>query len=470
MKHLPVLFLLLCAVLNSQASSIFLYMSVGSKSHWNVWRPLALALAHRGHKLTMFAPNKDSAFDDLPNVELYATGSSMDSIVDSEEIFDGTESLNLNGFFEFQLNAQNTTFNHPGFQKIYMEKPKFDLAIVHVFNLDFGFYFVKEVLKTPTMILFPGSRFRWADYFMGNPLDPSYIPLELSSYTQEMTFFQRVANFIGTHAFARASWYMFPRLEKQAFELTNGKYQADINKAAMDMDFCLLNGHPIVDGVRPINPNMEFVGGLHLSEPKPLPKDLNDWIEGAKDGVIYVAFGSVLSGSKMPQRIRQIFINVFSTLKQRVIFKWETEEMEGKPENVLLKKWCPQQDILAHSNVKLFITHGGLLGTQESLSAHVPMLYIPGTVDQAGNANNAEMLGCGLTLNWATLTEEDLRQSIMSLLRNPKFKNNAKHYGQLLTDTLVPPLEKAVYHVEYLIRHKGAPHLKPAHRDRKSVV
>lgn len=111
----------------------------------------------------------------------------------------------------------------------------------------------------------------------------------------------------------------------------------------------------------------------------------------------------------MPQRIRQIFINVFSTLKQRVIFKWETEEMEGKPENVLLKKWCPQQDILAHSNVKLFITHGGLLGTQESLSAHVPMLYIPGTVDQAGNANNAEMLGCGLTLNWATLTEEDLR-------------------------------------------------------------
>lgn len=52
----------------------------------------------------------------------------------------------------------------------------------------------------------------------------------------------------------------------------------------------------------------------------------------------------------------------------------------------------------------------------------------------------------------------------MSLLRNPKFKNNAKHYGQLLTDTLVPPLEKAVYHVEYLIRHKGAPHLKPAHR------
>lgn len=104
-----------------------------------------------------------------------------------------------------------------------------------------------------------------------------------------------------------------------------------------------------------------------------------------------------------------MFINVFSTLKQRVILKWETDEMEGKPENVLLRKWCPQQDILAHPNVKLFITHGGLLGTEESLSGHVPMLYIPGFADQPGNANIAERLGYGLTLEWATLTEEDLK-------------------------------------------------------------
>ncbi|XP_059088852.1 uncharacterized protein LOC131884964 [Tigriopus californicus] len=463
MKNQLITLVFLGVILGTHAGSIFMYMSIGSKSHWNVWRPLALALAKRGHTLTIFAPNKDPKFDGMPNVELHTTGLSMDSILNSEAIFEGKASLNFNDFLQFQLESQNTTFHHPGFQKIYNEKPKFDLAIVHVFNIDFGFYFAKEVLNTPSMILFPGSRFKWAEYFMGNPLDPSYIPIEFSTYSQDMTFFQRVMNFVGTQAFARSSWYVFPKLEKQAQELTNGKYQVDISKAAMDMDYCLTNGHPIFDGVRPTNPNMEVVGGLHLNDPKPLPKDIKEWIDGAKDGVIYVSFGSVLSGSKMPERIRQMFINVFSSLKQRVIFKWETEEMEGKPENVLLKNWCPQQDILAHPNVKLFITHGGLLGTEESLRSHVPMLYIPGFADQPGNANVAERLGYGLKLDWATLTEEDLRQSITALLTDPKFKDNARHYGQLFTDNIVPPIEKAVYHVEHLIRHKGAQHLKPAH-------
>lgn len=464
MQFLSIILLQLCATLGVQGGSILMYMPVGSKSHWNIWRPLAVALAKKGHSMTLIAPNHDSTFDKMPNVELYATGLGMDATIVSEDIFEGKRDWNMNKFVQFELNGQNETFHHPAFQRIYHERPKFDLIIVHMFALDFGFYFVKEILQTPTLLLFPGSRYPSADYFMGNPLDPSYIPFESLPYSQEMSFFQRVVNFATTHILARSSWYLFPKLEAQAFEFTNGEYLIDLHKAAMDIDFCLANGHPIFDGVRPINPNMAFVGGLHLKDPKPLPKDLNTWMNEAQDGVIYVSFGSIISGSKMPRRICQMFINVFATLKQRVVFKWETEEMEGKPENVLLKKWCPQQDILAHPNVKLFITHGGLLSTEEALSNHIPMLYIPGFADQHGNANIAERLEYGRKLNWATLNEEDLRTSILALVNDPKYKNNAQYFGRLVSDNLDPPIEKAVYYVEYLMRHKGAPHLKPAHR------
>ncbi len=48
----------------------------------------------------------------------------------------------------------------------------------------------------------------------------------------------------------------------------------------------------------------------------------------------------------MPEDKKRIFVNVLSKLKQKVLWKWETEEMEGKPANVLLKKWLPQQDII----------------------------------------------------------------------------------------------------------------------------
>ncbi len=47
------------------------------------------------------------------------------------------------------------------------------------------------------------------------------------------------------------------------------------------------------DSVRPFNPNTDFVGGLHLQKAKPLPDDLKKWVDDAKEGVIFVSFGSV---------------------------------------------------------------------------------------------------------------------------------------------------------------------------------
>ncbi len=48
----------------------------------------------------------------------------------------------------------------------------------------------------------------------------------------------------------------------------------------------------------------------------------------------------------MPEEKKRIFLSVFSKLKLKVLLKWETEEMEGKPDNVMLRKWMPQQDVL----------------------------------------------------------------------------------------------------------------------------
>lgn len=78
----------------------------------------------------------------------------------------------------------------------------------------------------------------------------------------------------------------------------------------------------------------------------------------------------------MSEANRQILMNVFSSLKQRIVFKWETEDMPNKPDNVLLSKWLPQQDILGHKNVKLFISHGGQSSCQESLCHQKPLVII----------------------------------------------------------------------------------------------
>ena len=83
----------------------------------------------------------------------------------------------------------------------------------------------------------------------------------------------------------------------------------------------------------------------------------------------------------MPEETKNKFLKVFSKLKQRVIWKWEGE-MTGLSPNVRISKWLPQQDILGHKNIRVFITHGGLLSTQEAIYHGVSLLGLPLFADQ----------------------------------------------------------------------------------------
>jgi UDP:flavonoid glycosyltransferase YjiC (YdhE family) len=76
----------------------------------------------------------------------------------------------------------------------------------------------------------------------------------------------------------------------------------------------------------------------------------------------------------MPEPQRKLLLDVFGRLKQKVLWKWETESMLDKPANVKLSKWLPQQDILGHPKLRLFVSHGGQSSCQESLCHQKPMV------------------------------------------------------------------------------------------------
>lgn len=94
--------------------------------------------------------------------------------------------------------------------------------------------------------------------------------------------------------------------------------------------------------------------------------------------------------------------------------------MEGKPENVLIGKWLPQDDILAHKNVKLFISHCGLGSTVESKYHGVPILAVPLFADQNANSDVVVDEGWGVKLDFATMSEQSLSDGIKEVLGNPK--------------------------------------------------
>ncbi|CAG7834815.1 unnamed protein product [Allacma fusca] len=133
-------------------------------------------------------------------------------------------------------------------------------------------------------------------------------------------------------------------------------------------------------------PDIVEIGGVHCRPGKPLPKDLEEYISGAKDGVILFSLGSILKGQDMAEETRKAF------------------------------------DILAHPNVKLFITHGGLLSTQEAIYHGVPLVGIPVFGDQDMNVNRYVKEGIATFLEIVDVTEEDVSKAIQTILTNPAYK------------------------------------------------
>lgn len=85
--------------------------------------------------------------------------------------------------------------------------------------------------------------------------------------------------------------------------------------------------------------------------------------------------------------------------------------------------------------------------------------------DQDLNSKRVAALGIAKIAEILTLTETSLRDLINEMLENSSYARKARELSVILKDTPETPLEKAVFWTEYVIRHKGAPHLKSYARD-----
>jgi glucuronosyltransferase len=77
-------------------------------------------------------------------------------------------------------------------------------------------------------------------------------------------------------------------------------------------------------------------------------QDLQKFLDEAKDGVIYFRLGSSVLSDHMPQEKIRAFLEAFSELPQKILWKWESDSLPGQPANVKIGKWLPQQDILGN--------------------------------------------------------------------------------------------------------------------------
>lgn len=66
------------------------------------------------------------------------------------------------------------------------------------------------------------------------------------------------------------------------------------------------------------------------------------------------------------------------------------------------------------------MTHGGLLGIIEAVHSGTPVVGIPFFFDQPRNILKLVAQGCGIILDYETLSEDTLYDAITTVIRNDR--------------------------------------------------
>lgn len=79
--------------------------------------------------------------------------------------------------------------------------------------------------------------------------------------------------------------------------------------------------------------------------------------------------------------------------------------------------------------------------------------------------NKAVLGGYAISLHFQSITDEILRHSLLQLIHNVTYKENIQRVSNIFRDRPQAPRRTAVYWIEYVIRHRGAPHMRSAGLD-----
>lgn len=69
-------------------------------------------------------------------------------------------------------------------------------------------------------------------------------------------------------------------------------------------------------------------------------------LDQATEGVVYFSLGSNVKSIYLSHNAIKILQDTFASLPYKVVWKWENDTMEGKPDNVFITKWVSQVSLL----------------------------------------------------------------------------------------------------------------------------
>lgn len=455
--------LCLCLAAGSaQGARVLAVMPTPSISHQTPIRAIALALVARGHHVTFLTtdPMQDPP-ENLTEIDLsftYKYWMVFDVIKNLDEISPPDFVI---GFMDLMANLTELQLQCPQVQQLIQSRQQFDLFVLEA-SMFQGYFGLHHAVGSPPLVGFVSLGMLPSGFAaMGNTDIPSFSPSLAADFSDHMNFIQRMVNSLGNVIYG----YLFESRLLAAQERILRKYFGEapppVAETERNYSLMLVNNHFSVNYPRPYLPNVVELTGLHIQqERKPLPKEVREFLDGAKDGAVYFSLGTNVRSFLLPPGKEQAIMEALGELPQRVLLKWEADKVPEVPPNVLISNWFPQQDVLAHPNVRVFVTQGGLQSMNEAAYFGVPTVGIPFLGDQPLNVAKMAASGIGIRLNVKDLTKESLLNAITTVLKDPSYKENMQQLSVIYREHQAPSLDRAVWWLEYVLRHNGTRHMR----------
>ncbi|XP_056621931.1 UDP-glucuronosyltransferase 2A3-like [Triplophysa dalaica] len=336
-----------------------------------------------------------------------------------------------------------------------LKESNYDLMLTD--PVKFGGVILGHYLKLPIVY-----NVRWTLYneahFSIAPSPLSYVPLPMLELSDRMHFSERVKNVL-----------MYVVAQTQVALMIAPTYNAlchrflgpgeSFENVIQNADLWLHRVDFIFEFPRPTMPNIVYIGGFQCKPSKPLPQDLKDFVQSSGDhGVIVMSLGTLVG--QLPDDVAEAVAEAFAELPQKVIWRYKGRRPSALGNNTLVMEWIPQNDLLGHPKTRAFVAHGGTNGVQEAIYHGVPIIGFGLIFDQPDNLSKMRVKGVAKTVDFGTVDKNSFLETVKEVLYEPSYRENMQRLSRLHRDVPVKPLDNAIFWIEFVMRHKGAAHLR----------
>lgn len=256
------------------------------------------------------------------------------------------------GTFDMGCDVAEIALQSKNFKDLIKSKEKYDIIIMEYFYnevyVGLGYHF-----NVPVVILSSMASSPLTNYFVANPDSLSYAPNILTPIVGKMNFWQRLENLwinVVIRILRQLSHIPKQRELFKKYVSTNVDFDEVLYN---NVSLLMVNSHVSFNNPLPQVPAIVEIGGYHVSPPKTLPRDLEEFMNNSKNGVVLFSMGSNLKSKDLKPELRAAILKSFSKIKQNVLWKFETS-LPDAPSNVKVMSWLPQQDVLGNFLLFLF--------------------------------------------------------------------------------------------------------------------